>query len=383
MMKRILCTILALVLCFSLAISASAEEKETAFVIDELGYLTDDGIAALNNLGSAYYDMTGVGIFFVYTQAESVEDYDVEAILNGITDYVMMVENETHWYMHVGGKGEIIDIAAEDALRAAYNKEDTYIGGVCAYMDAAVLYFPELPAATEATEAAAPKDEQFVYDDADLLTDSEEAALVEKLTEVSHTTNAQIVIATIPSMDGGDIDSFMDYLYDTMGFGYGEERDGVLMLVCMDPREYRILSNGYAGVAIGPDQIDTLCDIVEFYLTKGNYATAFTLFTNECEEYLTYYQAGSPFNAGKSFMISLVIGIIAGLIVAFVMKGQLKSVRKQDSARVYVKKGSMRLTYSRDIFLYRNVERTKKQERVESTSSGSGGSTRSKGGGSF
>lgn len=168
-----------------------------------------------------------------------------------------------------------------------------------------------------------------------------------------------------------------------MGFGYGADHDGVLLLVCMDPREYRILSNGHAGVAIGPDQIDTLCDIVEFYLTKGNYATAFTLFTNECEAYLAYHQAGSPFNVGKSLAISLVIGIIAGLIVAFVMKGQLKSVRKQDSARVYVKKGSMRLNYKRDIFLYRNVTRTKKQERVESSSSSASGSTRSKGGGSF
>jgi uncharacterized protein len=184
-------------------------------------------------------------------------------------------------------------------------------------------------------------------------------------------------------MDGGNIDEFIDYLYDTMGFGYGENHDGVLLLVSMDPREYRILSNGYAGVAIGPDQIDTLCDIVQPYLTKGSYATAFTYFANESEDFLAYYLAGSPFNAGKSFMISLVIGIIAGLITAFVMKGQLKSVRKQDSARVYVKKGSMRLTYSRDIFLYRNVERTKKQERVESTSSGSGNTARSKGGGSF
>ena len=142
MTKRIICTILALVLCFSLAISVSAEEKETAFVIDEFGYLTDDGIAALNNLGSAYYDMTGVGIFFVYTQAESVEDYDVESILNGITDYVIMVENDEYWYVHVGGKGEIIDSAAEDALRAAYDADETYIGGIGAYIDAAVLYFP-------------------------------------------------------------------------------------------------------------------------------------------------------------------------------------------------------------------------------------------------
>ena len=380
MTKRMICTILALVLCFSLAISVSAEEKETAFVIDELGYLTDNEIAALNNLGSAYYDLTGVGIFYVYTKAESVEDYDVEDILNGITDYVIMMENDEYWYVHVGGKGEIIDVDAEDTLRAVYNADDTYVGGVGAYMDAAALYFPEL---TAATEVAAKENEQFLYDEADLLTDPEEETLVQKLEEVSHATNAQIVVVTLASMDGGNIDEFIDYLYDNMGFGYGENHDGVLLLVSMDPREYRILSNGYAGTAIGPDQIDTLCDIVQPYLTKGSYATAFTYFANESEDFLAYYLAGSPFNAGKSFMISLVIGIIAGLITVFVMKGQLKSVRKQDSARVYVKKGSMRLTYSRDIFLYRNVERTKKQERVESTSSGSGNTARSKGGGSF
>ena len=380
MTKRMICTILALVLCFSLAISVSAEGKDTAFVIDELGYLTDDGIAALNNLGSVYYDMTGVGIFFVYTKAESLEDYDVKAILNGIADYVIMMENETSWYVHVGGKGEIIDIAAEDALRAAYDADETYVGGVGAYMDAAVLHFPELPSATE---VAAKENEEFLYDEADLLTDEQEAELVKKLTEVSHATNAQVVIATMASMDGGDIDSFVDYLFDSMGFGYGENHDGVLLLVCMDPREYRILSNGYASTAIGPDQIDMLCDFMETYLPNGHYVAAFNSFADQCGEFLEYYQMGSPFKVGKNLAISLIIGIIAGLIVAFVLKGQLKSVRKQDQAHRYVKPGSMTVDIQYDIFLYRTVTRTKKQKRVESTSSGSGDTARSKGGGSF
>jgi uncharacterized protein len=383
MTKRIICTILALVLCFSLAISVSAEEKEAAFVIDELGYLTDDGIAALNNLGSVYYDMTGVGIFFVYTKAESLEDYDVKAILNGITDYVIMMENETSWYVHVGGKGEIIDVEAEDTLRAAYDADETYIGGIGAYMDAAVLYFPELTAAAETTEAAMPENEQFLYDEADLLTDSEEVTLVEKLKDVSRACNAQLVVVTIASMDGGDIDSYVDYLYDSMGFGYGENHDGVLLLVCMDPREYRILSNGYAGTAIGPDQIDTLCDFMETYLPNGYYTSAFHSFADQSGEFLEYYLMGSPFKVGKSLAISLIIGIIAGLIVAFILKGQLKSVRKQNQAYGYVKPGSMTVNIQYDIFLYRTVTRTKKQKRVESTSSGSGDTARSKGGGSF
>jgi uncharacterized protein len=228
-----------------------------------------------------------------------------------------------------------------------------------------------------------PENEQFLYDEADLLTDSEEVTLVEKLKDVSHACNAQLVVVTIASMDGGDIDSYVDYLYDSMGFGYGENHDGVLLLVCMAPREYRILSNGYAGTAIGPDQIDTLCDFMETYLPNGHYTSAFHSFADQSGEFLEYYLMGSPFKVGKSLAISLIIGIIAGLIVAFILKGQLKSVRKQDQAHRYVKPGSMTVNIQYDIFLYRTVTRTKKQKRVESTSSGSGDTARSKGGGSF
>ena len=78
-------------------------------------------------------------------------------------------------------------------------------------------------------------------------------------------------------------------------------------------------------------------------------------------------------------MIALGIGIVAGVVVAMVLKGQLKSVRKQNQANVYVKPGSMKLTASNDFFLYRTVDRRKK----ESSSSGSSGSSRSVGGGSF
>ena len=381
MTRKIISALLALILCFSLVVTVSAEAKAIDFVIDELGYLTDGELGSLNELAASIYEETGVGIFFVYAQTDSVEDYDVTAITGGITDYVIMLENETHWYMHLGGRGEIIDEAAEDALRAVYDETPTYAEGVMAFLEAAAEYFPYIADTPEGDILEAP--EYFVYDDADLLTDSEEAALEQQLMDISHAYDAQLVVCTLPSMDGGDIDGFVDYLYDTMGFGYGENHDGVLLLVCMDPREYRILSNGYAGVAIGPDQIDTLCDFMDTYLPNGHYVAAFNSFADQCGEMLAYYQAGSPFQVGKNLAISLVIGIIAGLIVAFVMKGQLKSVRKQYQANVYVRQGSMQLNYTRDIFLYRNVTRTKKQERVESSSSGSGSTARSKGGGSF
>ena len=227
-------------------------------------------------------------------------------------------------------------------------------------------------------------EERFLYDDADLLTGEQEAELAQKLEAVSHAHNTQLVVATLPALNNGNIDYFVEHLYDSMGFGYGETKEGVLLLICMDPREYRILSNGHAGVAIGPDQVDTLCDFMDLYLPKGSYAAAFNSFADQCDEMLQYYESGSPFQVGKNLIISLVIGLAAGLIVALILKGQLKSVRKQYAAHVYVKQGSMQVNLRHDIFLYRNVTRTRKQEREKSSSSsGSDGTARTKGGGSF
>jgi uncharacterized protein len=66
------------------------------------------------------------------------------------------------------------------------------------------------------------------------------------------------------------------------------------------------------------------------------------------------------------------------------MKGQLKSVRKQNRANNYMKTGSLQVTVHRDLFLYRDITRTRKQTNSSSGGSrSSGGGSRSVGGGSF
>ena len=56
-----------------------------------------------------------------------------------------------------------------------------------------------------------------------LLTDLEEETLVQKLEEVSHATNAQIVVVTLASMDGGNIDEFIDYLERTIASRFTDD----------------------------------------------------------------------------------------------------------------------------------------------------------------
>ena len=217
-----------------------------------------------------------------------------------------------------------------------------------------------------------------IYDEADLLSSAEETQIAEKLSKIGEQFDVQIVIMTVPTSDGS-IDTFVEDVYDSMNMGCGENRDGVLLLVCMDSREYRILSNGYAGEAIGMDQIDAISDAIVSDLSDGDYADAFITFADNCAYYLDGYLNGFPFNTGKNLVIALIIGVVAGIAVAFVLKKQLKSVRQQKQANVYIKSGSMQITASRDLFLYREVSKTKKS----STNSSGSGSSRNVGGGKF
>lgn len=222
----------------------------------------------------------------------------------------------------------------------------------------------------------------FVYDDAGLLTEAEWVDLSTRLAQLSETYNAQIVVVTIPSAEGNDPEAIVEYFYDNMGIGYGEDLDGVLLLVCMDPREYRILSNGYCGTAISTGAIDDIGNDIVSDLTDGDYAEAFGGFADKCEYYLDGHLNGFSFNFGMNLMIALMVGLVAGLITAKSLKGQLKTVHKKNEAKSYIKAGSMNLQTQNDVFLYRDVRRTPKPK-DNNTRSSSGSSSRSVGGGSF
>ena len=375
MKRTIISLLLVVMLCMSLAISASAAYVD--FIIDSQDVLTDDERTSLNDMAAEIFEDTGVGVYYVYVYGSaSVTDYNVHGLVREVTDdYYVMVENDDSWYYFAGGTGEQLDT---DALREAYDNTETYAEGVEAYLAEASLQLTFLDDGSKDGEPA--EDNLLVWDEAELLNETEVAQLNSKLESISEKYKAEIRVVTLSSMDGGDIDEFLEYLYDESGFGYGENHDGVLLVVCMDPREYRILSNGFADEAITSGRIDAIGEAFKSDLSDGNYADAFDTFADKCEYYLDGHINGFPFNTGKNLLICLGIGFVVALIVTGIWKNQLKSVRKQSAANAYVKAGTMQITQSGDFFMYRNVTKTQKQS---SSSSGSSGSSRSTGGGSF
>lgn len=213
-------------------------------------------------------------------------------------------------------------------------------------------------------------EEIAIYDEVNLLNQNDELALNESLLDIGQTYGTQLVILAMNSQ-GSDIDQAADALFDGMEFGYGEDRSCVMLLIFMDTRKVCVFSNNSLEEA----SRDAVRAAITPYLSSGEYVEAFEVFADQCEYYLEGQQSGFPFAFGKNLLICLVIGVIVGTIVAFVLKGQLKSVRKQEQANVYTKPGSMQLTVQNDFFLYHTITRTRKASNNNSGSSASRGSS--------
>ena len=225
-----------------------------------------------------------------------------------------------------------------------------------------------------------------VIDYADLLTDEEEAALEKRLGDISDSRNFDIVVATTDDAEGKTAMEYADDLFDYGGYGMGESGiDGILMLIDMDNRDIWISTKGRGIDTFSDSDIQSVIDTFYDYVKNGDYYNACDTFIStvsgrfDDDAYDEYYESLSGIEQYKiSFsvlgrvIIPLAIGFVIALIVTAVMKGKLKSVRKNVNAAAYVVGDSFKLDVSRDTFLYSTVTRTK---RVEESSSSDGGSS--------
>lgn len=239
-------------------------------------------------------------------------------------------------------------------------------------------------------------------DSANVLTEDEDNELEDALEELSLRQSFDVVIATIESLESVDYTSMEEYaddLYDFCQFGYGADRDGVLLLVSVGDRKWHISTCGYGITAFTDAGIQYLGEQMTPDMADGDYAAAFRTFVQWSDAYIDAARSGRPYDVKNlpreplSLMylfLALGIGLVLAWVVVSVMKSRLRSVAFQENAASYVREGSMNLTNSRELFLYRDVHRTERVEEKDSDSSGgssthtsSSGTTHGGGGGSF
>lgn len=214
-----------------------------------------------------------------------------------------------------------------------------------------------------------------VADMADLLTAEEEAQLTQQLASYGDGT---VCVLTLDSLDGVDVEKYAENYAESNGIG-------VLLLMSMAERKWCITAAGAYRSVIDVYVIDEISAECLPYLQEGDYYSAFCLYGEYCAYYLENYDPAVDGSSGGGFgrfLICLVIGLAAGGITAGILAGKNRSVRPQGSAANYVRSDSMRVTVSRDIFLYNTVTRTPKPQNNSSGGSRGGGS-RSTRSGSF
>lgn len=229
---------------------------------------------------------------------------------------------------------------------------------------------------TLAIPVAAKSAPDRVVDEAGLLSKSEESALRETLDEMSEEYQADIVVVTLESVGRESIDDYIVSYFEDNDYGLGDDKSCAMLMIDMEERDIRILTYGFCNDAMSDSDVDNIIDEISPMLTDEEYADAFHTFADKCAEYIDGYL---NFPVFTNLIICLVIGLVIALIATGVMRGQLKTVRKQDTANQYVKSGSMHVTHSSDLFLYRNVSRVKKAQN-SSGSHGGGSGARVRGG---
>jgi len=85
-----------------------------------------------------------------------------------------------------------------------------------------------------------PKEDRAVHDFANVLPASVETSLESFLRAAYQSVQTPVVVVTVDSMQGGQIDDFTNRLYEHWGIGTRPENRGVLFLVSIDDRKMRI-----------------------------------------------------------------------------------------------------------------------------------------------
>lgn len=103
---------------------------------------------------------------------------------------------------------------------------------------------------------SAPVKDIYLADFAGMVEQEDRKQILDIGKELDRQYGAQIVVVTVDSLDGQDIESYANTLFRTWGIGNKEKNNGVLLLIAKNDRKFRIevgyglegaITDGYAG----------------------------------------------------------------------------------------------------------------------------------------
>ena len=231
-----------------------------------------------------------------------------------------------------------------------------------------------------------------VIDTAELLSESEAEALDARCSELEQTYGCGVYLVTVDDYtayySADSIESFAESVFLDLGLGAGEEQDGVLLVLSMAERDYDICAHGTIGNRAFTDYGKGVLAERYFLSAFGedNWYAGFDRYVDGCTEFLQLDAQGEPFDQATDperlediqvlkWLAVILVPLLTALVVCLVMKGKMKTARRQTHADAYIPSNGVRLTRQDDVYLTTTQTRVK----IETQKSG-GGTTVNSGG---
>lgn len=207
---------------------------------------------------------------------------------------------------------------------------------------------------------------KVIDDGANILSAELEDAMTTEFTKNGSGMGIDILLVTVESRGTDGADDLSEKKFkEYMKKAYGEEKDGILLLLCMQESDWAVYATGKCQKAITKDGIEMIKANVLPSVASGDYENACKNYMNSvivllAQADVTGEAYREPFNVVSHLAIALVIGLILAFVVTGSMKGQLTSVRRQTAAASYIKQNSLKVTQQNEVYLYKKVERKEK-----------------------
>ena len=134
--------------------------------------------------------------------------------------------------------------------------------------------------------AFAETDAPRVIDESGLLSETERQSLTETIDRIRTEQQFDVVVLIPKTLGFKSASEYADDYYDQHGYGYGIHKDGILLLVCLEERDWATSTKG-AGIDIFDDS--TLYAMEEPFVSRlsaGNYYQAFSGLIADVEQRL-------------------------------------------------------------------------------------------------
>ena len=251
--------------------------------------------------------------------------------------------------------------------------------GLSSFVIAVTLIFSMFAAGVSAQTA----ESQYVYDQAQILTDSQYAELNSMAAEISNRYKCGVYFVTTddPTVTYDNIQYYSEdlYLYNDI-FGYGPERDGVMLVLSVYDRCYWLLAYGDNGNFAFTDYgKEWMSDNFVDNFSSDDWYGGLKDYITDCEYVLAQAQTGKPVDiyysdsedmGAEAYGIAFMIGLIIALVVCMIFRSQMKTANIAVRAGEYIAQQGIVMHQRHNRFLYSTVSRTRIQQNTHSSGGG-------------